>query len=136
MRSEEVKKRNLAITSMSATLLATVAISMITTDNAFARNERYASDVSQAASEKGQETCEECFDILSSDEQNNFLERVRQELFIENPPTTFEEFCAALLALDEDDLEVAFEDISIILVEMDLDEATQASIFRCLSRAV
>jgi hypothetical protein len=87
MRSEEVKKRNLAITSMSATLLATVAISMITTDNAFARNERYASDVSQAASEKGtlQETCEECFDILSSDEQNNFLERVRQELYREPP---------------------------------------------------
>ena len=138
MRSEEVKKRNLAITSMSAMLLATVTISMIITDNAFAGNERYASDVSQAASEKGtlQETCEECFDILSSDEQNNFLERVRQELFTENPPTTFEEFCAALLALDEDDLEVAFEDISIILVEMDLDEATQASIFRCLSRAV
>jgi hypothetical protein len=62
--------------------------------------------------------------------------RVRQELFTENPPTTFEEFCAALLALDEDDLQVAFEDISIILVEMDLYEATQASIFRCLSRAV
>lgn len=126
---------------MSAMLLATVAISMITTtDNAFASNEMYSSGVIQAAAssetETPQEACEECFDILSSGERDNFLERVRQELFTENPPTTFEEFCAALLALDEDDLQVAFEDISIILVEMDLDEATQASIFRCLSRAV
>jgi hypothetical protein len=53
MRSEEVKKRNLAITLMSAMLLDTVAISMITTttDNAFASNEMYASSVIQAAAE-------------------------------------------------------------------------------------
>ena len=55
MSNEGVKKRNLTITSMAAVLLAatTVAVSFMiltTSDNAFARNERYgASDSSQAA---------------------------------------------------------------------------------------
>jgi hypothetical protein len=88
MRSEEVKKRSLAITSMSAMLLATVTISMIITDNAFAGNERYASDVSQAASETGtsQQTCVECFDVLDATEQDTFLERIGRQLFTGEPP--------------------------------------------------
>jgi len=143
MRSEEVKKRNLAITSMSAMLLTTVAISMITTDNAFAGNERYASEVSQAASsETGtpQQACEECIDVLNATEHDNFLERVRQEIFTENPPMTNEEFCTQMNNLNEDDLQAAFEDISFILEEMvverELDQATQVSIFRCFTRAL
>jgi len=84
---------------MSAMLLATVAISMITTtDNAFASNEMYSSGVIQAAAssetERSQEACEECFERLSSDQQDNLVERVGREFFTENPPTTLEEFCA------------------------------------------
>ena len=141
MRSEEVKKRNLAITSMSAMLLATVAISMITTtDNAFASNEMYSSGFIQAAaassSETGtsQETCEECFDVLSSDEQDNLVEEVGRE-FPENPPMTLEEFCAALGTLNEEELENTVDDINFNLAEMGIDEATQESIDRCLITA-
>ena len=84
---------------MSAMLLATVAISMITTtDNAFASNEMYSSGVIQASAssetERSQEACEECFERLSSDQQDNLVERVGREFFTENPPTTLEEFCA------------------------------------------
>jgi hypothetical protein len=135
MRSEEVKKRNLAITSMSAMLLATVAISMITitTDNAFASNEMYASGVIQAAAssetETSQETCEECFDVLSSDQQDNIVERVGRDFPTDDPPTTLEEFCAYLLALDEEDQELV---LTIVLAETGIDQATQLSIFRCL----
>ena len=139
MRSEEVKKRNLAITSMSAMLLATVAISMITTttDNAFAGNKMYASGVIQAASSKTgtpQEACEECFDGLSSDQQDTIVERVGGQFFTENPPTTLEEFCAALLDLDVEKQGEAFRDIINILDDIGVDEATQASIFKCLNR--
>jgi hypothetical protein len=135
MRSEEVKKRNLAITSMSAMLLATVAISMITitTDNAFASNEMYASGVIQAAAssetETSQETCEECFDVLSSDQQDTIVERVGRDFPTDDPPTTLEEFCAYLLALDEEDQELV---LTIVLAETGIDQATQLSIFRCL----
>jgi hypothetical protein len=140
MRSEEVKKRNLAITSMSAMLLATVAISMITTttDNAFASNEMYASGVIQAAasSKTGtpQEACVECFDVLSSDQQDTIVERVGGQFFTENPPTTLEEFCADLLDLDVEKQGEAFRDIINILQDIGVDEATQESIFRCLNR--
>ena len=92
MRSEEVKKRNLAITSMSAMLLATVAISMITitTDNAFASNEMCSSGVIQAAAsssetETPQEACEECFDGLSSDQQDTIVESWTAILYREPP---------------------------------------------------
>jgi hypothetical protein len=137
MRSEEVKKRNLAITSMSAMLLATVAISMITTttDNAFAGNKMYASGVIQAAAaassetETSQETCEECFDVLSSDQQDTIVERVGRDFPTDDPPTTLEEFCAYLLALDEEDQELV---LTIVLAETGIDQATQLSIFRCL----
>ena len=143
MRSEEVKKRNLAITSMSAMLLATVAISMITTttDNAFAGNKMYAIGVIQAAaaaasSKTGtpQEACEECFDGLSSDQQDTIVERVGGQFFTENPPTTLEEFCADLLDLDVEKQGEAFRDIINILDDIGVDEATQESIFRCLNR--
>ena len=139
MRSEEVKKRNLAITSMSAMLLATVAISMITTtDNAFASNEMYSSGVIQAAAssetETPQQTCEECFDGLSSDQQDTIVERVGGQFFTENPPTTLEEFCADLLDLDVEKQGEAFRDIINILDDIGVDEATQESIFRCLNR--
>jgi hypothetical protein len=139
MRSEEVKKRNLAITSMSAMLLATVAISMITTtDNAFAGNKMYASGVIQAAasSKTGtpQEACEECFDGLSSDQQDTIVKRVGGQFFTENPPTTLEEFCADLLALDDEKQGEAFRDIINILGDIGVDEATQESIFKCLNR--
>jgi hypothetical protein len=135
MRSEEVKKRNLAITSMSAMLLATVAISMITTttDNAFAGNKMYASGVIQAAasSKTGtpQEACEECFDGLSSDQQDTIVERVGGQFFTENPPTTLEEFCAYLLTFDEENQELV---LGLVLAEIGVDQATQLSIFRCL----
>ena len=126
MRSEEVKKRNLAITSMSAMLLATVAISMITTtDNAFATQETGTS----------QETCEECFDVLSSDEQDNIVEEVGPEVS-ENPPMTLEEFCEALGTLTEEGLVSAVGDINNILEEMGIDEATRLSIDRCLFSAL
>ena len=139
MRSEELKKRNLAITSMSAMLLATVAISMITTtDNAFASNEMYSSGVIQAAAssetETPQQTCEECFDVLSSDQQDTIVERVGGQFFTENPPTTLEEFCADLLDLDVEKQGEAFRDIINILDDIGVDEATQESIFRCLNR--
>jgi hypothetical protein len=140
MRSEEVKKRNLAITSMSAMLLATVAISMITTtDNAFAGNKMYASGVIQAAAASSktgtpQEACEECFDGLSSDQQDTIVERVGGQFFTENPPTTLEEFCADLLDLDVEKQGEAFRDIINILQDIGVDEATQESIFRCLNR--
>ena len=142
MRSEEVKKRNLAITSMSAMLLATVTISMITTttDNAFAGNKMYAIGVIQAAaaasSKTGtpQEACEECFDGLSSDQQDTIVERVGGQFFTENPPTTLEEFCADLLDLDVEKQGEAFRDIINILDDIGVDEATQESIFRCLNR--
>ena len=141
MRSEEVKKRNLAITSMSAMLLATVAISMITTttDNAFAGNKMYASGVIQAAAsssetETPQEACEECFDGLSSDQQDTIVERVGGQFFTENPPTTLEEFCAAVGDLDAEEQGEAFNDIINILQDIGVDEATQESIFRCLNR--
>jgi hypothetical protein len=141
MLSEEVKKRNLAITSMSAMLLATVAISMITTtttDNAFAGNKMYASGVIQAAasSKTGtpQEACEECFDGLSSDQQDTIVESVGGKFFTENPPTTLEEFCADLLDLDVEKEGEAFRDIINILQDIGVDEATQESIFRCLNR--
>jgi hypothetical protein len=142
MRSEEVKKRNLAITSMSAMLLATVAISMITTtttDNAFAGNKMYASGVIQAAAASSktgtpQEACEECFDGLSSDQQDTIVERVGGQFFTENPPTTLEEFCADLLDLDVEKQGEAFRDIINILDDIGVDEATQESIFRCLNR--
>ena len=141
MRSEEVKKRNLAIT-MSAMLLATVAISMITTtDNAFAGNKMYASGVIQAAAsssktETPQEACEECFDGLSSDQQDTIVERVGGQFFTENPPTTLEEFCADLLDLDVEEQGQAFEDILNILDDIGVDEDTQESIVRCLARTV
>ena len=127
MRSEEIKKRNLAITSMSAMLLATVAISMITTttDNAFATQETGTS----------QETCEECFDVLSSDEQDNIVEEVGPEVS-ENPPMTLEEFCEALGTLTEEGLVSAVGDINNILEEMGIDEATRLSIDRCLFSAI
>ena len=140
MRSEEVKKHNLAITSMSAMLLATVAISMITTttDNAFAGNKMNGSGVIQAAasSKTGtpQEACEECFDGLSSDQQDTIVERVGGQFFTENPPTTLEEFCADLLDLDVEKQGEAFRDIINILDDIGVDEATQESIFRCLNR--
>jgi hypothetical protein len=140
MRSEEVKKRNLAITSMSAMLLATVAISMITTtDNAFAGNKMYASGVIQAAAASSktgtpQEACEECFDGLSSDQQDTIVERVGGQFFTENPPTTLEEFCADLLDLDVEKQGEAFRDIINILDDIGVDEDTQESIFRCLNR--
>lgn len=143
MRSEEVKKRNLAITSMSAMLLATVAISMITTttDNAFAGNKMYASGVIQAAAsssetETPQEACEECFDGLSSDQQDTIVERVGGQFFTENPPTTLEEFCADLDDLDTEEQGEAFNDIINILQDIGVDEATQESIARCLARTV
>lgn len=142
MRSEEVKKRNLAITSMSAMLLATVAISMITTtDNAFASNEMCASGVIQAAAsssetETPQEACEECFDGLSSDQQDTIVERVGGQFFTENPPTTLEEFCADLDDLDTEEQGEAFNDIINILQDIGVDEATQESIARCLARTV
>jgi hypothetical protein len=143
MLSEEVKKRNLAITSMSAMLLATVAISMITTtttDNAFAGNKMYASGVIQAAasSKTGtpQEACEECFDGLSSDQQDTIVERVGGQFFTENPPTTLEEFCADLDDLDVEEQGEAFRDITNILQDIGVDEATQESIVRCLARTV
>jgi hypothetical protein len=134
MRSEEVKKRNLAITLMSAMLLATVAISMITTtDNAFASNEMYSSGVIQAAasSEEGfdQEACEECFDVLSSDQQDTIVERVGRDFPTDNPPTTLEEFCAYLLTFGDEDQELV---LTIVLAETGIDQATQLSIFRCL----
>ena len=106
-----------------------------TTDNAFAGNKMYASGVIQAAasSKTGTpEACEECFDGLSSDQQDTIVERVGGQFFTENPPTTLEEFCADLLAIDEEDQEAAFEDIVNILEEIGVDGATQASIFRCL----
>jgi hypothetical protein len=138
MRSEEVKKRNLAITSMSAMLLATVAISMITTtDNAFASNQMYSSGVIQAAAssetETPQEACEECFDVLSSDQQDTIVERVGGQFFTENPPTTLEEFCADLLDLDVEEQGQAFLDIINILEDIGVDEDTRTSIFRCLN---
>jgi hypothetical protein len=139
MRSEEVKKRNLAITSM---LLATVAISMITTtNNAFASNEMYSSDVIQAAAassetETPQEACEECFDGLSSDQQDTIVERVGRQFFTENPPTTLEEFCAAVGDLDAEEQGEAFEDILNILDDIGVNEDTLASIIRCLARTV
>jgi len=142
MRSEEVKKRNLAITSMSAMLLATVAISMITTtNNAFASNEMYSSGVIQAAAsssetETPQEACEECFDGLSSDQQDTIVERVGGQFFTENPPTTLEEFCADLDDLDTEEQGEAFNDIINILQDIGVDEATQESIGRCLARTV
>ena len=142
MRSEEVKKRNLAITSMSAMLLATVAISMITTtDNAFASNEMCASGVIQAAAsssetETPQEACEECFDGLSSDQQDTIVESVGGKFFTENPPTTLEEFCADLLDLDVEEQGEAFRDIINILDDIGVDEDTRTSIIKCLSRAV
>jgi hypothetical protein len=141
MRSEEVKKRNLAITSMSAMLLATVAISMITTtNNAFASNEMYSSGFIQAAAssetETPQEACEECFDGLSSDQQDTIVERVGGRFFTENPPTTLEEFCADLLDLDVEEQGQAFEDILNILEDIGVDEDTSASIVRCLARTV
>ena len=141
MRSEEVKKSNLAITSMSAMLLATVSISMITTttDNAFAGNNMYASGVIQAAAASSktgtpQEACEECFDGLSSDQQDTIVEKVGGKFFTENPPTTLEEFCADLLDLDVEKEGEAFRDIINILQDIGVDEATQESIFRCLNR--
>lgn len=141
MRSEEVKKRNLAITSMSAMLLTTVAISMITTtDNAFASNEMYSCGVIQAAAssetETPQEACEECFDGLSSDQQDTIVERVGGQFFTENPPTTLEEFCADLDDLDTEEQGEAFRDIINILQDIGVDEATQESIVRCLARTV
>ena len=141
MRSEEVKKRNLAITSMSAMLLATVAISMITTtNNAFASNQMYSSGVIQAAAssetETPQEACEECFDGLSSDQQDTIVERVGGQFFTENPPTTLEEFCADLDDLDTEEQGEAFRDIINILQDIGVDEATQESIVRCLARTV
>lgn len=142
MRSQEVKKRNLAITSMSAMLLATVAISMITTtDNAFASNEMCSSGVIQAAAsssetETPQEACEECFDGLSSDQQDTIVERVGGQFFTENPPTTLEEFCADLDDLDVEEQGQAFEDILNILDDIGVDEDTSASIIRCLARTV
>ena len=142
MRSEEVKKRNLAIISMSAMLLATVAISMITTtDNAFASNEMCASGVIQVAAsssetETPQEACEECFDGLSSDQQDTIVERVGGQFFTENPPTTLEEFCADLDDLDTEEQGEAFNDIINILQDIGVDEATQESIVRCLARTV
>ena len=141
MRSEEVKKRNLAITSMSAMLLATVAISMITiTDNAFASNDMCSSGVIQAAAssetETPQEACEECFDGLSSDQQDTIVERVGGQFFTENPPTTLEEFCADLDDLDTEEQGEAFRDIINILQDIGVDEATQESIVRCLARTV
>jgi hypothetical protein len=142
MRSEEVKKRNLAITSMSAMLLATVAISMITTtNNAFASNEMYASGVIQAAAassetETPQEACEECFDGLSSDQQDTIIERVGRQFFTENPPTTLEEFCEAVGDLDVEEQGEAIEDILNILDDIGVDEDTRTSIIRCLARAV
>src|SRR5919107_1336849 len=143
MLSEEVKKRNLAITSMSAMLLATVAISMITTtttDNAFAGNKMYASGVIQAAasSKTGtpQEACEECFDGLSSDQQDTIVESVGGKFFTENPPTTLEEFCADLLDLDVEEQGEAFRDIINILDDIGVDEDTRTSIIKCLARAV
>ena|SRR5919112_3181361 len=140
MRSEEVKKRNLAITSTSAMLLATVAISMITTttNNAFASNQMYASGVIQAAasSKTGtpQEACEECFDGLSSDQQDTIVESVGGKFFTENPPTTLEEFCADLLDLDVEKEGEAFRDIINILDDIGVNEDTRTSIFRCLDR--
>ncbi len=141
MRSEEVKKRNLAITSMSAMLLATVAISMITTtNNAFASNEMCASGVIQAAAssetETPQEACEECFDGLSSDQQDTIVERVGGQFFTENPPTTLEEFCADLDDLDTEEQGEAFNDIINILDDIGVDEDTRTSIVRCLARTV
>ena len=126
MRSEEVKKRNLAITSMSAMLLATVAISMITTtDNAFATQETGTS----------QETCEECFDVLSSDEQDNLVEEVGRQVF-ENPPMTLEEFCTALGTLDAERIDDATEDIDEFLIQLGLNDETIRSILNCFARAV
>jgi len=124
---------------MSAMLLATVAISMITTtDNAFASNEMYSSGVIQASAssetERSQEACEECFDGLSSDQQDTIVERVGGQFFTENPPTTLEEFCADLDDLDVEKQGEAFRDIINILDDIGVDEATQASIFRCLNR--
>ena len=144
MRSEEVKKRNLAITSTSAMLLATVAISMITTttNNAFASNQLHASGVIQAAaaasSKTGtpQEACEECFDGLSSDQQDTIVESVGGKFFTENPPTTLEEFCADLLDLDVEEQGEAFNDIINILDDIGVDEDTRTSIIKCLARAV
>jgi hypothetical protein len=143
MRSEEVKKRNLAITSMSAMLLATVTISMITTtttDNAFAGNKMYASGVIQAAASSSssktgtpQEACEECFNGLSSDQQDTIVERVGGQFFTENPPTTLEEFCADLLDLDVEEQGEAFRDIINILEDIGVDEDTRTSIIRCLT---
>jgi hypothetical protein len=126
---------------MSAMLLATVAISMITTttDNAFAGNKMYASGVIQAAAASSktgtpQEACEECFDGLSSDQQDTIVERVGGQFFTENPPTTLEEFCADLLDLDVEKQGEAFRDIINILDDIGVDEDTQESIFRCLNR--
>ena len=44
MHNEVVKKRNLTITSMTAVLFATVAISILLTDDASARNQKYSND--------------------------------------------------------------------------------------------
>ena len=49
MHNEVVKKRNLTITSMTAVLLATVAISILLTDDASARNQKYSDDNSQSS---------------------------------------------------------------------------------------
>jgi hypothetical protein len=143
MRSEEVKKRNLAITSMSAMLLATVAISMITTttNNAFASNEMYSSSVIQTAAassetETPQEACEECFDGLSSDQQDTIVERVGGQFFTENPPTTLEEFCEAVGDLNVEEQGEVFEDIINILDDIGVDADTRTSIIRCLARTV
>jgi hypothetical protein len=125
MRSEEVKKRNLAITSMSAMLLATVAISMITTtDNAFATQETGTS----------QEACEECFDGLSSDQQDNLVKEVGRQLF-ENPPMTLEEFCEAVGTLDAGEIGDAAEDIEVFLLQLGLNDETIRSIVNCFIRA-
>jgi hypothetical protein len=119
---------------MSAMLLATVAISMITTtDNEVASNEMYSSGVIQASAwpetETSQQTCEECFDVLSSDQQDNIVERVGRDFPTENPPTTLEEFCAYLLTFDEENQELV---LGLVLAEIGVDQATQLSIFRCL----
>ena len=69
MHNEVVKKRNLTITSMTAVLLATVAISILLTDDASARNQKYSGDTSQAAA-----VSNECLNpILDSNTIDNLV---------------------------------------------------------------
>jgi hypothetical protein len=120
MRSE-VKKRNLAITSMSAMLLATVAISMTTTDNAFGISNKV-------------QACVKCFDDLNPDQQDQFLKEVGEQLFYKNLPMTLQEFCEQFEALALDprgDVMMALETINEIFMDKE-HMPTQAELIRCL----